>query len=375
MRTLYLHIGQSKTGSSYLQACLANGHAALAEAGIDYFRGDEGQARDWEISSGNGHHLLTGPVEDLAPAHDKVLFSAEQFFPQIATSRPLREKLRAYCDAHGIGAVRMLLFLRNPVAHAESSFQQEVKRGGYTHGVDKAFSMYRAPEQAARLLTEDLGLPDCRFSVFNYDKHRKDLLPILEQFLELPPETLHSPERRDVNRSMTEAERVIQQAMNAEMGPPAFFLSDALCHGLPGIRSERAFPAVEVQQAMLDRLAPAIDAVNAAAPPGEGYERDITEPADHGEMLTISRAQLDLIGHTLGYRLVKEAGKVAHLNLRLKRRNIEEMLDRGEIEKARKVLTQAAEDERLMGVYGVEGDQAEAIKRKMRQLRRRAGMD
>ena len=36
MRTLFLHVGHSKTGSSFLQASFANSIERLAECGIDY---------------------------------------------------------------------------------------------------------------------------------------------------------------------------------------------------------------------------------------------------------------------------------------------------------------------------------------------------
>ena len=64
MRRLYLHIGHSKTGSSFLQASFANSVAALAEQGIGYplaARHVTEAAEGWRISSGNGGLLLREP--------------------------------------------------------------------------------------------------------------------------------------------------------------------------------------------------------------------------------------------------------------------------------------------------------------------------
>ena len=65
MRTLFLHIGQGKTGSSFLLAAFAASADALLEAGIRYpaDAGGHERAVSGGITSGNGV-LLTEALAD-----------------------------------------------------------------------------------------------------------------------------------------------------------------------------------------------------------------------------------------------------------------------------------------------------------------------
>lgn len=304
MKTLYLHIGHSKTGTSFIQSCLANSAQALKKAGIEYYRGDEGTALDWKISSGNGNMLINGEIESFKFSQDKVLFSGEQLFLHISKMPDFRTKLKEFCTAHGFENVRMLLFIRDPLPHAESSYQQMIKRGGQTFTPNKAFANYKNPLWAEKLLTSPPDLPNLVIDVFNYDRHKRDLMPIVSRFLGVADGTIPEVTARQVNRSMTEAERTMQRAVNQYLGNTGGFISDALCNLAPDVKSERAYPPYPAQKKMLDRLGGAISAVNAIVPESERYQLDLQKPTRKAANLQFSREQIDIIGQAVGENTV-----------------------------------------------------------------------
>ena len=339
MRTLYLHVGMGKTGTSFLQASLANSVNALVAQGVEYFNGAEGPARDWGISSGNGPQLVEAPVEAFQFSADKVLFSFEGLFGLLATRPPFREKLAEIAVAQGIGAVRILMLIRDPVAHAESCYQQDVKRLGATYDVARYFQGYRMPEFGRMLLEADLGLPAVEIEVLHYQRHRADLLGVMARFLGVPVGTLAAGPKHPINRSLTRAELALQLALNRQLGQGACFFSDHLCAALPGEPSEPSFPPVRVQEAMLTRLRPTLEAVNAHLPVEERYLEDITDPG--AEARPLSAAQLQEVGTILGQRL----GQSQHdlIVVRAERlQNLAELsFERGDMDVARRRLAAA----------------------------------
>ena len=66
MPILYLHVGHSKTGTSWMQAALRENAAALAQGGLSYpILEGVGNEQGAEIGQGNGLWLATGPVGEL----------------------------------------------------------------------------------------------------------------------------------------------------------------------------------------------------------------------------------------------------------------------------------------------------------------------
>ncbi len=342
MRTLFLHIGHSKTGSSFLQASFANSIDRLAEHGIDYPGAPSEAAAGWKISSGNGQALLTAPPEHFEMSRDKVFFSAERLFLAFAQDRDWPDQLNALCAHHDIGKVEVLMFLRDPIPHAESSYQQMVKRGGLTHGANSVFGKYVQPELAHDALTRDFGGLPITWHVFNYDRHKTELIPLTERFLGVPEGTLVRGGDRPVNRSMTAGELVLLRSLNGHDSAGAARLADALCNETPDTPSETVYPAAEVQQEMIDRLAPAIAAVDEMLDPGERYEIELKPASGAADSYAFSAHQLEVIGSVLGLRLSDVS---AQLQIEKARRQIniaQNMVGKERSEDASKLLDRAA---------------------------------
>ena len=312
MSILYLHVGHSKTGTSWIQAALRENAAALARSGLAYpilhGIGDEQGA---EIGQGNGLVLAAGPVEELeaglrmidrADCPAGVVLSSEEFFPRLTLYDDPAVLPRAAWGA-GFERIEILLFIRNPVGHAASLWQQYLKRGGGSVPIEALFEKYSVPERAALFLDRFMSMDGVGLTCLNYDRHRHDLLAPLCAWLGLPALALTPPRAPTINRGMTRAELALQAALNRQVGKAGRILSDALCAGLPELPPDRICPASACQRAMCDRLAPALARVNARLPEAERYRHDIENPAPEsagGATLSFGPEQVELIGAALG---------------------------------------------------------------------------
>ena len=309
---LYLHVGHSKTGTSWLQAALRENADALAEAGLAYpvFEGI-GNERGAGIGQGNGLWLATGPAGELesrlrmiarAAGPAGAVLSSEEFFPRLARDDAAAVLSRAARDA-GFGGVEILLFIRNPVGHAASLWQQYLKTGGGTASIEAFFEKYRVPELVARFLDGFMRIDGVGLTCRSYDRHRHDLLAPLRAWLGLSATTLAPPCAPTINRGMTRGELALQVALNRRIGRAGRILAhDTLCAGLPELSPDRIHPDPECQRAMCDRLAPTLARVNARLSEGERYRPDIDPAPDRAgdTPLTFSLEQIDLIGAALG---------------------------------------------------------------------------
>lgn len=244
--------------------------------------------------------LINREIDSFSFTQNRVLFSSEQLFLHISRVPDFRTKLKEFCTAHGFKNVRILLFIRDPLPHAESSYQQMIKRGGQTFKPNKAFANYKNPLWTEKLLASPPDLPNLVIDVFNYGRHKRDLIPIVSRFLGIADGTIPEVAERRVNRSMTAAELTMQRAVNQYLGDTGGFISDALCNLAPDIESEWAYPPYPAQKKMLDRLAGAISAVNAIVPESERYQSDLQMPTRQSANLQLSREQINIIGQAVG---------------------------------------------------------------------------
>ena len=310
--TLYLHVGHSKTGTSWVQAALRENAASLTQRGLAYPMFDGvGNEQGAEIGQGNGLWLATGPLGEVelrlrmiarAAGPAGAVLSSEEFFPQLARHEDPAVLPRAALAA-GFGRLEILLLIRNPVSHAASLWQQYVKTGGGTAPIEAFFEKYSVPELVARFLDRFTPIDGVELTCLSYDRHRHDLLAPLRTWLGLPATALIPPCAPMINRGMTRGELALQVALNRQIGRAGRILAhDALLVGLPDLSPDRIYPDPECQRAMCDRLAPTLARVNARLPEGERYRPDVDPAPDSagGAPLSFSPEQIDLIGAALG---------------------------------------------------------------------------
>lgn len=317
MRTLFLHIGHGKTGSSWIQSSLRLSRAALAMQGIDYpVVRDSGEGDPTRITSGNGIGLL-GSVERFdariagcqTPPDRSLFFSSEFLFREIESSESVRF-LRPVAQKHGFERVSLLLFIRDPLGHATSEWQQSVKRGGAVESVSDHFACFRMPERVAAVL-DRLDRAGVDLAVRNYSRCRDRLLAETAGWLGVREATLTPPPAARVNRSLTRSEIALQQALNSRLGRCGRLVSDPLCERLPDLEPDDVRPPADVQEAAWNRLRPAIERVNARLPEEHRYRCDLREPAPETGALCFSAAQLDVIADAVASEIAQLRNRAA----------------------------------------------------------------
>lgn len=322
MRTLFLHIGHGKTGSTWIQSSLRLSRAALAARGIDYPPEPGGETDDpARITSGNGlvtsEAALSARLAGLDPGRS-ALFSNEALMHDLHDGAG-PEFLGPVARRHGFDRVALLLFVRDPLGHAASRWGQWVKDRGLVAPIEEHFAAFDVPERAARLLDRLEAAAGVEVTVRNYSRCRDRLPPETAAWLEVPEAALTPPPGARVNRSLTRAETALQRALNRELGPCPRLLAYPLIERPPELEADDLRPSAEVQAATWERLRPAVEGVDARLPEAQRHRRDLRDPAadpaaDLGR-LAFSPAQVELIAERLG-------GEIARLrreNARLRR--------------------------------------------------------
>lgn len=299
--TLYLHIGHDKTGSSFIQSTLALNDEALKANGIHYPSvGNFSKARQGFISNGNWAAFddPAASIKAAPPQCHATLFSSEGIFARLATPQHF-VTFTGMLDRLAIEKVNVLLFIRDPIDHISSEYQQKIKRGGeHLPSIDDYSHTYKMPTRVRKLLALFEEKPVFDVTIRNYSRVRDGILPIFSEWLGLPADALNAS-RLDqvVNRSLTQDELYIQRRLNMHLGRSGELVADRLCNLLPQVESSLSLPGPDAQREMLARLAEDIAAVNARVEPGHAYALEVVEGEDRpaSEALRLSEEQANVI--------------------------------------------------------------------------------
>lgn len=317
MATLYIHIGHGKTGSSWIQTCLRMSRDALLQKGILYAPGDDRYLNHPNrITSGNGSNLFKSKIdfenhlkENQNREVASLLFSSEHIFWDIIESDADRY-LEETAKVHGFDQVKLLLFIRNPIAMAVSIWQQRIKRRG-DHDVtlsnlhERMEIGYDSVVFVEELFTRLKKYSHVDLTVRNYSVCRDRLIEVTAEWLGVPAGIFTQPAIRRVNRSLTWSELVFQKSLNSIIGPSGNLFSDPLCENLPDMEHEPIFPPVALQKAIWDKLSPHIERINDQIPENHRYQCDIQEPFSPPDKLTFSPEQINIISESLGNEILR----------------------------------------------------------------------
>lgn len=249
-KTLYLHIGCGKTGSSALQVWLNHQADALRGLGVDYPSFGRGKLDPYAITSGNGKKLIDAVAAgEAAPLLGelakspcrKVFLSSEAF--QGLTEENLRQ-LKAQAATAGL-RVAIIVYVRDVYDVVYSAYQQLIKRhlGGQTfreYGLKREkIQQFEVVAAYARTF-EDLH-------VYHYDSEReRGLEKAMLEALGLDPAKVPPMPDAKVNRSLdveeSELLRLVNQryVQHCPTGPNTFSarISDALIYADPEHETE-----------------------------------------------------------------------------------------------------------------------------------------
>ena len=323
-RLVQFHVGIGKTGSSYVQSALGAGRARLDELGITYpiEKRAEARARVGRVTSGN-----LRPADSLAQTlarypevatAERLLFSNESLHLVLtSTERDYGAEIRA---AFPEARLEFLCYIRDPVEHAVSAYQQVVKRNGFTGDCATFLRRYDRPQRLLRL-DEAVRAIGGTLTIRNYSRHRDRLLATFEDWLGLPAGTLPEPARPQINRSLTRGELELQRAFNQHLGLlSSQVVSDPLCEHLPDITSQ--VPAVPRDElaAFIERMDTEIadPRLQALVPAAEAYRvGTLDEHAarfpdpDAPEAYSFTRDQIDILARAMSFALTQRAPQLA----------------------------------------------------------------
>jgi hypothetical protein len=256
-RTLWLHTGGSKAGSSALQAQFAHLSPLLKQHGIAYLNA-QAMTRVDQITSGNGGKLYELLVDKpRSPA--EITEGLDRYFDctagALCSSEILShlepEHLTLLADAARSSgtALKFIFVARNPLPYFISEYGQRIKR----HGECRTFSEFLLDESnhyqhAVHLRNLVARFPLNEIFLLHYDALKSSLVQAVLSLLIADPSQLSGLSElssgRIVNRSLTWFEMEIMLDLNAKLPTELTAkLSDALIYDHPSLKSE--FPISE----------------------------------------------------------------------------------------------------------------------------------
>jgi hypothetical protein len=270
MKKVYLHIGHGKTGTSSLQSILAAKQKKLAEHKVLYpAHPSFQQALRHHVSAGNIQATETEdwletiviPAVLANPDYDTFIFSSESLFwhaqPLLSGFKNHRHDLQFY----------VILCTRNPIDLVCSTYQQAVKRAGYTQDIDYYIESggftEKTTAQTASLLDQfdESGIP---YSLLNYSRlgfavaqHIAVAMKI-DKILQIPkhPGPI-------VNRSLSTEELQFIIMINSVLGAQAgSAVSDALVSSLPKVQAARLEISHSALEVLQQNLKPLVEKIN-----------------------------------------------------------------------------------------------------------------
>lgn len=217
MKELYLHVGHGKTGSSFIQHNLVLNKKELHANGFFYpqvVSSNESNA----INSGNGGVLYSYKndknLRNLFKNNDKILLSREQFLKEMAQTHN-QQSLKSFCKKFQIEKVNILLFIRNPLEHLSSMYQQNIKRLGFTEDINKFSDSYKVTSEVI-LFLQFCKRNNYKVQIYNYSLLRKNILNLTTKWLNI--ENIKIKTTTTVNRSLTYSEMEFLRKYNKIIG-------------------------------------------------------------------------------------------------------------------------------------------------------------
>jgi hypothetical protein len=266
-KTLFIHAGGPKTGSSAIQVFLEVNAPALRALGFSYHTHGPAAVDEYEVTAGNGLGLfgeLTSNRPDAAvqssivremilnhfyEENQQAICSSENF----SLLNPERWSLLRKIAADEQIDLIVCYYVRHLSAFFSSSYDQALRHGFY-HERKEFFSMFevwehfRALEHLAQVFRKDA------LRVLSYDGCKKRLV---ESFLDVlgvakrfDRDEIERGNKRIVNRSLTNTERDVLRVINsATASQYSKRLSDALLDANRNSRSEPlSYDAAEIRK-------------------------------------------------------------------------------------------------------------------------------
>ena len=263
-RTLFIHAGGPKTGSSALQNALELNAAKLKNLGFEYAH-KVGTSSKYQITSGNGiplFELLNGVslanpwlnntnaqnATDLLINNvkddelDSLLLSYFEDMPNAICSSEFFSELSNAAWSHLIQALqrnvisfKVIYYVRDALPFYVSAYDQTIKRHGQFHTLEE-FAKQQNWKHYEALKALHQAIPNDSLFVLSYESERNQLIDSFFKLLGISDSIKidNISKKTTVNRSLSQAEREILITLNAALGDRySTELSDLLIYANP----------------------------------------------------------------------------------------------------------------------------------------------
>ena len=248
MKTLYLHAGGNKTGSSALQVFFQQYACALEQHGFAYKNNSEVR-HEYQITSGNGYALfeLLVSTADNYCINDAIMsyfgtcncaIISSEYMQHIDSSQIYR--LLSATFILGI-QLELIYFVRSVIPFVCSAYDQVIKRHGEWRPIDDWIPELNTLDHIEFLKRVSGIVPSANIHVLNYDSVSEHLVDTMLQVLGIGDnmKTDAQHKQRRVNRSLTNHERNYLRDFNRRYGGQfSEEISDRLIYSKPEYCSE-----------------------------------------------------------------------------------------------------------------------------------------
>ena len=302
MRTLYLHLGYFKTGSSFLQEMWRLNEAILREQKIIYQIPVRIKGGGFgKITSGNGGLALRSASELRGALinlnqESSCLLSSEHFFTQVVDGEDMAF-VPEVASALGFDKVEFLLFVRDPFEMMSSLYDQSLKRAGGAMTIEDFYNdpnLVVTPAKTLSVISKLDAVENVSLTVRNYSRNKKQILEISSEWLGVDYSRFSKPSIQTVNRSLSSGEREFLRQLNGLKARSAIDLANSLCKDLPLIQSDQIAPSSELQQKFLSANEDVFTKIQARLPDDEPLSLEFL-PTPVTEDFSFTREQLSMI--------------------------------------------------------------------------------
>lgn len=228
---LFIHAGLNKTGSSFIQCVFHANSDILSDSGIAYKGGSPtaGNANELSIAlrardqAKAARFLGKHVAHARARGKERVLLSAEYLYHDMVVPEHL-ELLRTLVADSGFKRINVLLFFRDPVAHAISAYCHRSGRqdlGPFDQWIEL---LYEFPGELRQFLATIKETPEINWCTYAYSK--SGLVEAVCEWLSI--DALPTAVSREVNVSVSVDEAEILARLRVNDARAAVALRQAL---------------------------------------------------------------------------------------------------------------------------------------------------
>lgn len=317
---LYLHVGHGKTGSSYIQSCLAKSKSILDKNKICYPISEQERlkASMGGISSGNGSILVQDNYynvikESINSNHDALLFSDETLMSYLCqNTNDVQKNIHKIVELNGIKEINILLFIRNPLEFVSSVYQQAVKRSNWYLDIDDYLDYYAAHFGRVldflKLITQ---WGNISLKILNYSYCKHNIIIEIENWLHLDKIKLDLPDVSVINRSLTKGEIELQKSLNKNLRAGGGLLADPLCEKLPNIPSDVLALSSCAKKIFLEKIEPIMMEINSMVDPKHRLSlQDSEGDTQYEDQFVFSKDQVRVIGESFSYFIANQREEI-----------------------------------------------------------------